>query len=589
MSDSGPSGPEQWGPPQQPRPDSDWGGGPVQPSMPAGGTHPGYPPPQQPAGQVAVPLWLASDWALATQIALLGQLLLLLGAALVTAVGVLRQIAGIGLDNIDWPATSVRPLVELLGINGAGVGEPLLLTGLLYSYLAYRTIARRHPRTLGMIAADRPRTFAVGVKVGLVSAAVLLVIAILLNSFADDLVLRSPSIAMSTSIDFTAMVFFTVFVGAVPAFFAVLSGARLTLLRFLGMKPASSSMLRGGLTGARRTLMVGGAGLLTLSTLGNLLDRFGAGTGFGDILSDLILTIEMLAVQWLDRAILLLLGASKFLHDGGYLWYFGLDAEAWMWVALPVLAAAYVVGGIAAAKLAGPRTQAEAMRSSVLVGPFVGGFSLLVAIGWAGQAFIDDIVPIAILLPSLWGLLSVGGAWLWASQQGLPSGIVVGDTAQPMTPYEPPGYAGQSPAPNRAPDAPPEAPRQPSAASPPGTPAPETSPGPLAEQPPDAAWGPPSGAPSYLPTETGWEPPSEPSAEPPTEQDWGPPQDLPVSEAWDPPVIASNPDTQQHWDPPVPHDATQQPTPSSDGGPDTAEEDVDLDSMPPPTAPSEDR
>lgn len=426
MSDTGQPDPSQWGPPQEQPPGGAWTAA-GQPSGPAAGGHPGYPPPQQPAGQVAVPPWLARDWPLAAQIAVLGQLILLLGMALLTVIGVLREIAAVGLDRIDWAATSVRPLVELLGLNGAGVAEPLLLTGLLYSYLAYRIVSKRYPRTLSSLVTDKPRTFAAAAKVGLVSAALLLIVGILLNSFADQLVLRSPSIAMTTNIDFTVLVFFTVFVGAVPAFFALLAGARTTLLRFLGLKPTSSAMLRGGLAGAKRTLIVGGASLLALSTLGNLLDQFGASMGLSDVLAGLVFTIEGLAVQWLDRAILLILGATKFLHDGGYIWYSGLQAEAWMWVALPVLAAAYIVGGIAAAKSAGSRSQAEAMRASILVGPFVAAVGLLVAIGWAAQPFIDDIIPIAILLPSLWGVLAVGGAWLWASQQGLTSGLVVGD------------------------------------------------------------------------------------------------------------------------------------------------------------------
>ena len=576
MSDPGQPDPRQWGPPQQRPPDGTWAGAPAQPSGSAGG-HPGYPPPDQPPGQVAVPSWLASDWPLAAQIAVLGQLILLLGMALLTVVGVLRQMADIGLDRIDWAATSVRPLVELLGLSGAGDGEPLLLTGLLYSYLAYRVIARRHPRTLAMLAMDKPRTFAAGVKVGLVSAALLLVIAILLNSFADQLVLRSPSIAMTTSIDFTTLVFFTVFVGAVPAFLALLGGASLTLPRFLGLKPTSSAMLRGGMAGARRTLLVGGASLLALSTLGNLLDQFGASTRLGDVVGGLVGTIELLAVQWLDRAILLMLGAAKFLHDGGYLWYFGPQPEAWMWVALPVLAAAFVVGGIAAAKLAGPRTQAEAMRSSILVGPFVAAVSLLVAIGWAAQPFIVDIVPIAILLPSLWGILGVGGAWLWASQQGLPSGLVVGDAAQlgrsQSSPY--PGGSGPASATNPPPAAPADGGWEPPPASP-GESRPEPSPNSPSASPPGAAWGPPQAS---FPGESGPEPsPSSSSASPP-------------GAAWGPPSVSSPRDApEQAWPAPAEHEAVGPPAeqPGADAVEGT-DDDIDLDALPPPGSPPDNR
>ena len=625
MSGTGPQQPS-WGPPPGEAAPGGWGAPPSggQPPGanwgPPGSTPGGWGPPGTPvdggAGQVAVPSWLSSDWLLAAQIALVGQVMLWVLGVTVTIVGVLQGIAQVGFDGLDWAAVAVRPMVELLGWNGAGAGEPLLITGVLYSFLVYRVVARRHRAVLVHMAADRSRLAAAGVKVGLVAAGLLLVIAILLNSFAESLVVRAPSIAMTSSIDFTALVFFAIFVGAVTGLLALLSAANLSLVRFLGITASGSMLVRGGSAGARRTLLVGGTSLLILATVGRLLDSFSASGGLGNILGVLLRTIQDLAVRWLDEALLLLLGAAKFLHDGGYRWHDGFSTPAWMWVALPVLATAFVAGGVAAAKLAQPRSQAEAVKASILVGPFGALVSLLVAIGWAGQPFIEDIVPIAILLPSLWGILALGGAWVWANQQGLPSGFVVAGQppsggpptaggwappagyGTPPTAQEPPRDAagtwappaGATPQPQQQPwhqDQPQPEQRM---ATPPPTEDPAQA------RPPAGSSGEPPSQPERPGPAQGWTAP-QPEQPPTSPYQPSPPDQAAASQpaesgaGWGPPVPPANPEAgsapMDTWGPPsTAEPKLDQESPVSEEG---SEPPVDLGSLPPPSGAPKDQ
>ena len=443
--------PADWGPPAQ-DPPADWG-------PPAGGGPPPVGPQQQP-GTVTVPGWVGSDWGLAFRIAAVGQLALFAAGLAMTITLMLWVMASAGIDVVDWPAISVGPLAAMLSWAGGTVGQPLLVTGVLYTFLAYRLATRPLGALLQQLFVDRARTVALAAKVGLVAAGLLLAIGILLNSFGDDLVVRTPGPAGQASVDLTTLVFFSIFVGLITGLMAMLSAGRAGLLPFLGLPQRSSFIMRSGSRGARRTLLVGGAALLILATLGDLLDRVSQpGTGLTDALGQLLLTLGTLIFQWLDRALLLLLGTAKFLHDGGFLWA-GSSAglSAWMWLSLPVLLTAYVVGGVAAAKESTPRTQADAVKAAALVGPSVAAISLLVAFGWMGQPSINDIVPVALLLPTLWGVASLAGAWLWANQQGLPSGFSFQSVTQPS--------AGAAP----APWTPPTAPGAPNQASPPASP-----------------------------------------------------------------------------------------------------------------------
>ena len=457
--DGGGSDPSTWGPPSQ-QPPADWG--PPQPSQqppadwgpPSGSELPQQPPHPQP-GTVSVPGWVGSDWGIAFRIAALGQLILFAAGLAMTIVLMLAVMASAGIDAVDWPAISVTPLSALLGWAGGTVGQPLLVAGVLYTFLAYRLAARPLGAWLQQLFVDRARTVALAAKVGLLAAGLLLAVGILLNSFGDDLIARTPGPAAQASIDLTTLVFFSIFVGLITGLLAILSSGRAGLLPFLGLPQRSSLIMRSGTGGARRTLLVGGIALLLLATLGDLLDRISQpGTGLTDALGQLLFTIGTLIFQWLDTALLLLLGTAKFLHDGGFVWTSSsAGISTWMWLSVPVLLAAYVVGGIFAAKQSNPRTQADAVKAAALVGPAVAAVSLLAAFGWMGQPNIDDIIPVAILLPTLWGVVALAGAWLWANQQQLPSGFSFQTVTQPSAgaapaPWTPPATPGpSSPAP----------------------------------------------------------------------------------------------------------------------------------------------
>jgi hypothetical protein len=459
MSDEPNRPPTDWGPPTGgpvPGPDphvppsgQPWPapGGPPQPAAgpdvrasppPSAGTAWDYPGASgqesqvaRPMPEVTVPGWVAGDWLLALRLVSVALLALLSLGLVITLLDVLSTIAGPGLSAVDWAAAGLGPALVVLSWSGGGAGAPLLATGVVYALLAYRWSARMVSSRIRVTFADRGRFFAIAPKIGIIAAAVLLTAGVLVNSFAEDMVLRNAgSIGMPGQLDLTSLVFFTLFVGALVGLFATISAASTSIWDALGIRGWSPTLVRSGLAGTRRALAVGAPSLLVLHTLGSLLDSFSqGGVGLDDVIAILLDNLTALLFRGIDTALLLVLGATKFLHDGGFAWSVLGSVSPWMWIALPVLFGAYLAGGVAAARAAGPTSQAAAVKAALLVGPGVAIAGLVVAIGWAGQPFINDIIPISILLPTLWGIVALAGAWIWANQQGLPPGFAVSDVA----------------------------------------------------------------------------------------------------------------------------------------------------------------
>lgn len=539
--------PPNWGPPQQ--------GSQAPPPSPGQQSFP-QPAAQQPGAwqpgttqssgtqPVVIPGWVGSDWMLALKVAGIGLLVLLVAGAVIALLNALQTMAGPGLSAVDWAAVALSPVLVVIGWAGGGAGAPLYLTGIVYVYIAFRVAARLVAPEVSGLTGDRTRLFAGAVKIGIVMAGLLLAAGLLVNSFASDMLFR-VGLGASTQIDLTSLVFFSMFIGALTGLFALLAVGSTTLVGALGLTGSLPAVVRYGMIGARRTLIIGASALVALFTLGALLDSFSqTGVGLGDALALLLGRIVSLLLSGVDTAMLLVLGATKFLHEGGYVWAPFASLSGWMWLSIPVLIGAFVAGGIQAARSARPGSQAEAAKAALLVGPGVALVGLLVAIGWAGQEFIDDIVPIALLLPSLWGVVAIAGAWLWANQQGLPPGLAVGQVPNAAAPPHMQPQAQQAP--------PPAEPQQPYGHAP--SPA----------QPPYAATTPVE--PTAASPDDSW---PEPASD---EQEWAPPTSSdapPVSEpdaAWGPPVAPSRPD-------------------DSDGAGDGVDDGgIDLDRLPPPSA-----
>jgi hypothetical protein len=474
-----------------------------------------------------VPAWAASDWLAALWVAGIGQLLLLLGGVAISLILLLATMASSGLESVDWGSVAVSPLARVLGWAGGADTAPLLLTGVVYTFLVYRFAMRRVPSATASLTSSQPRAFAAAGKIGVVSAGILLVVGILLNTFAEDTLSGATGAWAARDLDLTSLVFFCLFIGSLTALLALLSVQRVSLLALLGLRLTLPASVRSGLVGAQRTVIIASAGMLALHTLGTLLDDLSReGIGPGAAVSSLLREVASLLIQWLDTGMLLLLGATKFLHDGGFQWSLDGDGvSGWMWLAIPILLGAYVAGGIHAAKSTRPNTQAEAAKAAVPVGPIVALAGLLVAMAWTGQDSTDDIVPVAIVLPTLWGVIALGGAWLWANQQGLASGLILERAQQPPAPPTPPtSDASGSPA-GQAP--PPRSTQPPPAEEQPPPPSPGTQ-WPSSQQPP------PPPTPQPAPPTSGLPHPADPST--PTDR----PADAKTGDEADPPPESSD-------------------------------------------------
>lgn len=413
-------------------------GDPVNPGRPTS------PPPTPPPTVITAPSWLAEDWPAAGRLAAgaaLAWTALGGGVVIVLLVGAVLMDATGGLDAGDVAATAVGlPLAYL----GAVQGVPVLVTGVVLAVLAFLVTLRYSPPLLPATVPPA-RVSLLGVKAGLVLAGILLALAIVLDA-VDVLpdVAPSPLVGGSGTggYNYVAIVFLVFPILAVAAAVALQVHGRRPLSALLGLDTSDlQRRLRPSLLGARRFLVLVGPGLWGLWVLGTVLSALGDGIGdagafIGMLFSVLLLGAVLSAV---DLSGVFLVAAMSFLTEDGFL--FGFDAPGWAWAGVILVAAAFGAGGHRAAEVVRPRTGVEAVLAAVWIGPIVSVIGLVLALVWGGDAP-AGFPARAVLLPLLWGLVALGGAYLFAQQRGLPSGVVVvGSDSTPLGPASPPSQA----------------------------------------------------------------------------------------------------------------------------------------------------
>lgn len=378
-------------------------------------------------GTVVVPDWLVLDWSRAARVAG-GAAVLWVAVAVVlvlAALGVTALRAGVGA--IDWADLLVSlpglPLVYLGGITGV----PVVLTGLALAYVTLR-LAARGARPL---SADTPARLAtLAVKAAVVFTVAMLVVAIVLDATGLGPDAR-PRVALfggggsGSGYNYVAVVFLLLPITAVAAVVALTRDAGRSLRWLLGLENlAVPAVLSASWAGVRRLLLVL-LGVLAVWALGMVLE-FATGD-FTDFsaLAAVLLSVVLLAAlaAAVDVTALGAVGAMSLLTDGGFV--FRGDAPGWAWLAVLVVAAAFAAGGYRAAQHRRASTVAESVLAASLVGPLVGALGAVVAIVWAGEFAGSAFAARAILLPLLWGLLALGGAWLYAARRELPTGVIV--------------------------------------------------------------------------------------------------------------------------------------------------------------------
>ncbi len=460
------------------------------PAMPPPGAMPPPTPPRVPAS-AGLPVWLTADWGVAARLALAG-------AAALAAVGVVATILSLlglwaipgGGSEIRWVGAALTPFHTIVTLLGGDASAGVVASGYVYAHLGMWVLGRRMP-ALQAQARDRYRLAATGVKAGILLGLGGLVLGIALE-VADTAAMSADAIGWGlaltrTSSQYTfAALFFAGIIGStVAGAVAAIRAGGLSVLAGLGLPNLTiPRAVSAGASGAFGLLRVALPGVLVLWTLGMLFEIWGGFTDgselrfvFGILLSSILMSVVMFAV---DIATILMLGALKFLADGGYAWASGsFDTPAWAWLGVLIVLAAFAHGGVRAAKRSEATTAGQAAGAAAMVGPVVAGACLVVAVMWNADGPNDDIIAVALFLPVLWALVGVAAAWLWASQQGLagasgPDWSTAPNPAgwSPTAPVTPPPVA----------DVPPTPPPPPVPPTPPTSPLP-TEPAPVEQAP----------------------------------------------------------------------------------------------------------
>ena len=373
---------------------------------------------------VSVPQWAVSGWSDAGRVAGTTFLVFLAAGFLLlvaTAVIVLIRFGGQGLD-LDSLLGSVLTLP--LAYLGALTGSPVLLTGLAVLVYALRKATEGGVGVRGD-ELTRESAIALALKIALVFVGILLVLAVLVDVL--DLVpsLRvggALGLVQTTQIDYVRIVFLTGPVVAFFAFWAIARAENTSVLGLLGVQGRLPGVLTTSWTGAKRTLSIALVGLVVLFAVGSLLEVLGNDYGDFSALANALLTIILLVVVFVavDIAVLFFVSAMSFLQFQSI-----GSGSVWEWVGVVLVAVAFFLGGRAAAERASPKTVAEAVMASSLVGVLLAGLGALVAINYEGLANLEDFGVPAILLPIAWTIPALVGAWFYANEKRLPSGVTV--------------------------------------------------------------------------------------------------------------------------------------------------------------------
>ena len=387
--------------------------------------HPGGETPTEPR-TVTVPDWIATDWRIAVTGAFHAVSFLVVLGFLVLIIGFLGDlIRGDGAPSLG--SILITPLATALYYLGGYDGAPIMVTGVVFYFVALRWSLRRIT-----LPAERTRVVTLSPKIALSTIVMLLLIA----GVADLLSLTPARVPGSRSApssellrpDYIRIVFLLLPVTTVVAFVATAKVAHQSVAQVLGLSKEGLTWLPAAAVGVRTALKIAVLGLIPIYALGFTL-QFMSETRFDSLPATLIeLVFLVMLLGGLDISALYGINSMAFLQVEGFGRTLG-----WQWVGVLVIAAAFFFAGRRAAHEARARTMFEAISIAPLVGLLIALGATIVAIDYTTLAGAEGLVAPAMLLPIVWSLVSAGGAWYFAREQALPSGVVVSTREAPTS------------------------------------------------------------------------------------------------------------------------------------------------------------
>lgn len=406
--------------------------------------------PAAPAPQtvVIVPAWLTRDWGVPIALAIAASVIGILINYVVQIFVVIGALISSGSD-VAWNDLLLQPIVVWSGFHGAIKGFSVLVTGLIWILVAF-TVARRFLTARLHLLRDAPppdRT-AIGtraLKTGFAYMLVVVVVSSVITGLTDD-GRASPLFTFGGAgltsglgtVNVAGAILAGFTIGAMAALAALTRAATMPLAMLLGLRTPWSlpAWWAAALAGARRTLVIGIVGM-ALFSYGALLilvsDRGGSAQSIASFAFASISWVLLWSV--IDVGGIFFVNGMRFFIDEPAPVLFG--KPGWIYTSVLIVAAAFFLGGLRAARLRQPSDGVGAARAAasilVLVIPclFVG------SLFWQSESG-DDIIASALLLPVLWGAVAVLGGLYHANQAGLPPGVVVQTSPSPSpSPPEP--------------------------------------------------------------------------------------------------------------------------------------------------------
>jgi hypothetical protein len=429
------------------------------------------PPPDASPTTITLPHWVRTDWGEAVRIATAGLLALVVVGVVATGLIALGlTVAGPGVGD-QLAEVLTGPLQVMLGYLGGLEAFPVLATGLVHLFFGLVAGARRSDAALHTIVPDRPRLAALAAKVGLVGATVSLLVAVVLDVVEVGMLpFRAAGLPQAEAVNPVGAFFLAFVVITLVALLALLAQQRVGPLQLLRLPQRQlPSLLRDAGVGARHVLLLVAVGLLGLLVVGHLVDLLALdGLTFPDFVAGVLFLLTNIVLMAVDLILLFFLGTMVFLQADELRVGLGYRS-AWEWLGVAVTAGAFALGGYRAAGATPRSTIAAALRPAGLVGPLVAAVTFPFALLWSNEFAHSNVVAIGLLLPVVWGLVALAGAWLYGAQRSLPTGIAVGSAPEGSAPE--PAATPIPPAPEPAPQPPPAAEPVPAPEPPPAPPA----------------------------------------------------------------------------------------------------------------------
>jgi len=404
--------------------------------------------------EVTVPDWLVADWAAPVALAVSATLFGLIANYLLEIFIVLSSV--IGTDSVAWGDAAGQPLVLWAGFHGAIRGFSLSVTGfawILFASIVGLRFARSLVPGVSVVASsDRATIVARAVKAGVVTVGIIIVISRVAAALVDPLEPGSfffGDRAFFGSANTFGAIFIGFSAGALGALIALAREGGLTLETLTGVRLDRQPALLGpAWAGAKRTLLIGVVGMAVFFYVAQIVDvaGFESGPGGRDVFA-LALAFIPWILFWglLDIGGIMLLNAMRFFISEPDVLLTG--RPGWVYFGVVIAAAAFFLGGLAAARARrandGPTALKTAVSPALIVTPV-----LFVASWFWASSEGGEIVGSAVLLPLLWTVVLAGGGLYWANQAGLSPAISVRTSSaasRARPPATPPLAAAPSP------------------------------------------------------------------------------------------------------------------------------------------------